>query len=203
MAHGREESVQKAGMSLVTNGGVHGFELPLERAARKDGGAVPFLLLYSPRARSPRALTSRRVEDGPQLISLTVQHTNPGLDYPPDKALVEVRVPQADHNVSSREVSKDRQKVRRLLSGLPASKPDSHFVLSVPFSVESPTCRSVQRLSRQTQHGASFVRSFRRDSEHASRTRLFLTHSTPLFARFETRALLSTACSFQTAKTEP
>ena len=45
MAHGREESVQKAGMSLVTNGGVHGFELPLERAARQDGGAVPFLLL--------------------------------------------------------------------------------------------------------------------------------------------------------------
>jgi len=108
-----------------------------------------------------------------------VQHTNPGLACSPDKAPVEVRVPQADHYVSSREVSKDRPKVRRLLSGLPTSKPDSRFVLSVPLSVESPTCRSVQRLSRQTQHGASFVRSFQSDSEHASRTRPFVTHNTP------------------------
>ena len=108
-----------------------------------------------------------------------VQHTNPGLACSPDKAPVEVRVPQADHYVSSREVSKDRPKVRRLLSGLPTSKPDSRFVLSVPLSVESPTCRSVQRLSRQTQHGASFVRSLQSDSEHASRTRPFVTHNTP------------------------
>ena len=97
------------------------------------------------------------------------QHTIPSLACSPYKAPVEVRVPQADHNVSSREVSRDRPKVRRLLSGLPASKPDSRFVPSVPLSVESPTCRSVQRLSRQTQHGAS-VRSPRSDSEHASRT---------------------------------
>ena len=76
------------------------------------------------------------------------QHTIPSLACSPYKAPVEVRVPQADHNVSSREVSKDRQTLRRILSGLPASKPDSSFVLSVPLSVESPTCSSVQRPSR-------------------------------------------------------
>ena len=68
--------------------------------------------------------------------------------------------------------------LRRILSGLPASKPDSHFIPSVPLSVESPTCRSVQRLSRQIQHGASFVRSFeatpstRREPGHSSHTAL-------------------------------
>ena len=35
-------------------------------------------------------------------------------------------------------MSRDRQRFRRLLSCLPASKPDFRFVLSVPLSVESP-----------------------------------------------------------------
>ena len=82
--------------SRSTNGarnkeaGVHGFELPLERAAWQEMAAQHSRSLKAPRAQSPRALTSRRVEDGPQLISLTVQHTNPGLACPPDKAQVEV-----------------------------------------------------------------------------------------------------------------
>ena len=106
------------------------------------------------------------------------QHTIPSLACSPYKAPVEVRVPQADRQ-TCRAVSKDRQTLRRILSGLPASKPDSRFVPSVPLSVESPTCRSVQRLSRQTQHGASFVRSFRSDPSTPREPRPFLTHSTP------------------------
>ena len=67
---------------------VHGFEPQLERAAWRNGGVV--LLPPSHRTRSPRALTPRKVDDGPQLISLTVQHTNPGLARSPDKAQIEV-----------------------------------------------------------------------------------------------------------------
>ena len=67
---------------------VHGLELPLERAAWRNGGVV--LLLPSHRTRSPRALTPRKVDDRPQPTSLTVQHTNPGLARSPDKAQVEV-----------------------------------------------------------------------------------------------------------------
>ena len=36
MAHGREDRVQKARMSLVTSGGVHGFKPPLQRAAQQE-----------------------------------------------------------------------------------------------------------------------------------------------------------------------
>ena len=67
----------------------------LERAAWQDGGAVLFLFRT---ARGLRALRpharpmaqDRQINDGPQLISLKVQHTNPGLACAPDKAQIEV-----------------------------------------------------------------------------------------------------------------
>ena len=66
---------------------VHGFEPQLERAAWQDGGTA---LSFPHRTRSPRALTPHKVDDGPQMISLKVQHTNPGLACSPDKAQIEV-----------------------------------------------------------------------------------------------------------------
>ena len=47
------------------------------------------------------------------------------------------RGPGLRHTCRAVGVSRDRQKLRRLLSCLPASKPDSRFVLSAPLSVES------------------------------------------------------------------
>ena len=70
--------------------GVHGFELPARTCRVARMAAQYSCSLKAPRVWSPRALTSYRVEDGPQLISLTVQHTNPGLACPPDKVQVEV-----------------------------------------------------------------------------------------------------------------
>ena len=87
MSHGREDSVKSTNvarnrrMSTDSNSRSN---VPLGKMEL----VLPFPLSH--RTRSPRALTSRRVDDGPQLISLTVQHTNPGLACPPDKVQVEV-----------------------------------------------------------------------------------------------------------------
>ena len=71
-------------------------------------------------------------------------------------------------------VSRDRQRLRRLLSCLPASKPDFRFVLSVPLSVESPFLSSL-----------TFARF---ETRAPSRERLFSKHyslfTKPSFARF-------------------
>ena len=48
------------------------------------------ILSFPHRTRSPHALTLRKVDDGPQLIPLKVQHTNPGLACALDKAQIEV-----------------------------------------------------------------------------------------------------------------
>ena len=114
---------QAARMSLVTNKRVSTDSNSRSNVPRgKKWRAV--LLLRSPRAhvllstfwlRATSTMRDRR--------SLSrVQHTNPGLACPPDKAQVEVRVPQADRQTCRAVgVSRDRPKVRRLLSGLPAS----------------------------------------------------------------------------------
>ena len=139
--------------------GVHRFEIPLERPARQVIAVQHYSSRPSHRVRgSPqRAPAPRHVDDARSPISLqgSAHESRPGL--------ISIQGPSrgpsstgGSTNVSSREVSKDRQMLRRILSGLPASKPDSHFVPSV----ESPTCSSVQRLSLAFQHGASFVRSF-------------------------------------------
>ena len=86
MFHGREDSVKRH-ECRSQKANVHGFELQLECAAWRNGARPPFAPFAC--TRSPRALTSRRVDDGPQLISLMVQHTNSGLACSPDKAQVE------------------------------------------------------------------------------------------------------------------
>ena len=55
-------------------------------------GEMELILILPPshHTRSLRALTPRKVDNGPQLISLTVQHTNPGLARSPDKDQIEV-----------------------------------------------------------------------------------------------------------------
>ena len=50
--------------------GVHGFELPLERAARQVMAVQHSFSLKAPRALSPRALTSRNADDARPPISL-------------------------------------------------------------------------------------------------------------------------------------
>ena len=159
MAHGREDRVQKARRSLVTSGGVHGFKPPLQRTAQQEMAQQLPLPLVRHRVRgSPqRVPTPSSVDDARSPISLqgSAHKSRPGLFSIQGPS----RGPSStggSTNVSSREVSKDRQTLRRMLTGLPASKPDSRFVPSV----ESPTCSSVQRLSPAFQHGASFVRSF-------------------------------------------
>ena len=102
----------------------------LERAAWKNGGAVLFLFrtargLRALRFRARPTAQDHEINNGPQPISLKVQHTNPGLACAPDKA--QIGVPGSGKrigNMSSHEVSKDRQRLRRFLSCLPASKPD-------------------------------------------------------------------------------
>jgi len=115
-------------------------------------------------------------------------------------------------------VSRDRQRLRRLLSCLPASKPDFRFILSVPLSVESPflsfsTLASQSRLpslSRQNPRYAgrfsispgrsktvppSFARieatpSRPREPDCSSHTILFLRSlRSSLVRSFDTRAL--------------
>ena len=105
MAHGREESVQKARMSLVTNKRVStGSNSQLERAVRQDGGAV-LLPLKSPRAHILLSAFRLRATATMQYRRslCRVQHTNPGLACPPDKAQIEVlSSPGGSTNVSRR-----------------------------------------------------------------------------------------------------
>ena len=85
--HGREDSVKS------TNGARNRrMSTDPSSSSNAPRGEMELVLLLPPshRTRSPRALTLRKVDDGPQLLSLTVQHTNPGLARSPDKAQIEV-----------------------------------------------------------------------------------------------------------------
>ena len=92
------------------------------------------LLSQTSRTRSPRALISHSVDDEPQLISLMVQHTNPGLACSPDKAQVEVPSSAGGStNVSSREVSK---------YGGSAARRRPNLSITSPYeSIVDSTCR--------------------------------------------------------------
>ncbi len=132
-----ERTVSKARMSLAT-GGCPGIRAPARtrRVARWRRRTLSF----PHRTRSPRALTPRKVDDGPQLISLTVQYTNPGLACSPDKAQIEVPGSgKRTANVSSRWCEQGPSEAPSsplLPSRLEARLPNS--ILSVSLSVESP-----------------------------------------------------------------
>ena len=119
--------------------GVHGFELPARtrRAARKWRRST-FHALVTVCARSPQRVPApRNVDNGRPPISLSgsAYKSRPGLSsrQGPSRGLSSTG---GSANVTSRwcvNKSGGRQTLRRLLSCLPASKPDSRFVLSVPL----------------------------------------------------------------------
>ena len=93
------------------------------------------------RALWPRTMSTaqvRQINNGPQPISLqgSAYKSRPGpfTRQGPNRGAEPRR--RID-NVSSREVNKDRQRLRRLLSCLPALKPDFRSVLSGPLSLSN------------------------------------------------------------------
>ena len=137
MFHGREESVKSTNvarnrrMSTDSNS-------QLERAAWQDGGAYTSFSRH--RVRTPssarsgpaqcRRWASADLSQGPAYKSRPGLFSRQG----PNRG---ARLRQADRQTCRAVgVSRDRQRLRRLLSCLPASKPDFRFVLSVPLSVE-------------------------------------------------------------------
>ena len=142
MAHGREESVQKARMPLVTNKRVS-----TDSNSRSNVPRGKKWRRSTPVASSHRVRTFSSARSGSaQRRRCETADLSPGFSIQIQAWPVlssrqgPSRCPSSTggSTVSSREVSKDRQTLRRLLSCLPASKPDSRFVLSVPLSVESP-----------------------------------------------------------------
>ena len=127
MFHGREESVKSTNVArdkpMSTDSSPN-----LEHAAWQNGAPLPL----SHRTRPPRALTPRKVDgtrpsdrrwvsadfsQGPAYKSRPGLFTRQGQLEVPGSA-------GGSTNVSSREVSKDRQRLRRFLSCLPALKPN-------------------------------------------------------------------------------
>ena len=87
MSHGREDSVKSTNVARNRQ-----MSTDPSSSSNAPRGEMELVLPLPPSHRtwSLRALTPRRFDDGPQLISLTVQHTNPGLACSPDKAQIEV-----------------------------------------------------------------------------------------------------------------
>ena len=70
---------------------IHGFEVPARTRRVARWRRRTLLSQVTACARPPQQVPApRNVDDGPQLISLKVQHTNPGLACSPDKAQIEV-----------------------------------------------------------------------------------------------------------------
>ena len=160
-----ERTVSKARMSLET-GGCPRIRAPA-RTCRVAQWRRRTLAPFAPHAVSACALTPRKVDDGPQLISLTVQHTNPGLAHSPDKAQIEV---------SSREVSKYGGSVGRRRPKLSNTSPYesirragrlSHCPKKADSTCRQPLLRSLaskprpfSKLKTPFLSRFSFVRSF-------------------------------------------
>ena len=135
-----ERTVSKARMSLAT-GRCPRIRTPSSNAPRGKM-AAPYSSFSSHRVRTPssarsgpaqcRRWASADLSQGPAYISRPGLFSRQG----PNRG---AGLRQADRQpCRAVGVSRGRQRLRRLLSCLPALKPDFRFVLSVPLSVESP-----------------------------------------------------------------
>ncbi len=140
MSHGREDSVKNTNVARNRRMSTDpSSQLEPRRVAKWRLSFCRRPHARGLRALWPRAMSTaqvRQINDEPQPITLqgSAYKSRPGLflRQGPNQG---AGLRQTCRAVG---VSRDRQKLRRLLSCLPASKPDFRFVLSVPLSVESP-----------------------------------------------------------------
>ena len=204
-----ERTVSKARMSLATGG------CPRIRAPARTRRVARWrrrTLSFSHHTWSPCALTPRKVDDGHQLISLKVQHTNPGLACSPDKAQIEV--PGSGKRIGKRvEPLVSAGTVRGSGVSSPAFPPRSptsasssqflslsnHLFFPFPRSPLKAGCRlshgsilDVQAGSASLPADPTLPPSFARfENTSVPRERLFSTHSTlSLKPSFLSRSLL-------------
>ena len=141
----------KAQMALVTNKRVStGSNSQLERTARQE-----MAVQYSCFSHRVRTFSSARSGSAQRRRCETADLSPWSSIQIPAWPVLQTRPKSRSefhrriNNVSSREVSRDRQTLRRLLSCLPASKPDSRFVLSASpcRPPREPDCSSHTALS--------------------------------------------------------